>query len=55
MHLDLNANSIADSESAVLAASARQPDHKPSLDGRFDLYIDDVGHPLCRCEERRGE
>ena len=51
VHRDFYVDSIADSEPSVLAAGARRHDHQPSLDGRFVVYLDPVGHPFCLCEE----
>ena len=51
VHLDFHVNSIADAEPTALAAGARRHDHQPSLDGRFVVYLDPVGHPFCLCEE----
>ncbi|WP_314035686.1 VOC family protein [Dietzia sp. CH92] len=52
VHLDFYVESIGEAEPAVLAAGARRHGHKPSLDGRFVVYLDPVGP---RSVSARGE
>ena len=51
VHLDFYVESIADAEPAILAAGARRHENQPSVDGRFVVYLDPVGHPFCLCVE----
>jgi hypothetical protein len=47
LHLDFDVDDLDLAESLALELGATKAEHQPSVDQRFRVFLDPVGHPFC--------